>query len=215
MTGRRTTDSTNELYKPLTHVEIAGYQYQIYGSMSWTVAETRKIPWETLREAYVELTGDTRDVVNRDAAINVVAGHLQFTWAELKNRPDLLPTLQDNQKRRIEMAITSTQPVPKERAKKQPKTTGAGVSTDNTSTAETAPESTKAKTIPTRGAMGKAAELIKAGNTDGRAIEAEVSKAYPQMKNGARHIRYVAKLLGATLVWSKDAPPDATTAPTA
>lgn len=220
--ARRTSDSANELYKEIAAVVIGEYEYKVFGSMSWTVAEVRKVPWETLQKAYIELTGDQRPEVNRDTATNVVCGHLQFTWAELKNRPDLKDTLTANQAKRIADALVSTQPVPKVRNIRRSgvgtsKPESMDMSDSNTSapTAEgeggTPPAAVDEtpRTIPKRGAMGKAAEVINSGVTDGPTIEKAVVEAYPDVKNVKRHIQYVAKTLKVKLTWPKKEEPAA------
>lgn len=234
--SRRTPDAANHLYQPLQTVELSGVQFHIYGSMSWTVAEAKKRPWEDVRTAYIGLTGDTRDDVNRDQVYNVVAGQLQFSWARLKDRTDLVPTLEKNQQTRIENAVKSVEPPPKTTRRKvpvPPKTNnneGASVSDQNTSenvegntnadtqtpTSEPTTDKKQGRTsIPTRGSMGKAAELINAGELREDIIVKQVQDTFPETKNVLRHVRYTAKLMDKKLVKGAAVEPADATAPAA
>jgi len=185
---RQVEAGANEAYLEILKVTIGGVEWSIYGSMSWTVSQTKKHPWEELRAAYVEVTGDTREEVDREQAANVVAGELQKSWAELKGREDLKEGLERNQNKRIELAMKSVETVKESKkkskepkAKKEPKPVPEG------------------KSIPTKGASGTAARLIQEGMRSRTEIVAKVKEAHPDVKNVEPAVSWAARCVGQKL----------------
>jgi hypothetical protein len=177
---------TNEAYRRILMVDIGGVELEIFGSMSWTVAETKRLGWEVLRKAYVAITGDERDEVDPDEGMSVVAGELQKHWAEYTGRQDLLPAISEQQDKRIEYAIRSRQvepPPPRAAVSREPKERNMG----------------EKKEVPTKGASGLAAKLIQEGDTSKASVTAKVQEAFPAVKNVAPAVSYAARCVGVTL----------------
>jgi hypothetical protein len=189
MVKRQVEAGANEAYLVIMTATIGGVEWSIYGSMSWTVSQTKKHPWEEIRAAYIEITGDTREEVDHEQAMNVVAGELQKSWAELKGREDLKEGLERNQNKRIKLASESVETVKEKKgkktkepkAKKEPKPVPEG------------------KSIPTKGASGTAARLIQEGMRSRVEIVEAVKKAHPDVKNVEPAVSWAARCVGQKL----------------
>lgn len=185
----------NEYYTPQVEVDIGGVSFLVYGSMSWTVATVRTMDWEGVHKAYVSITGDTRDEPDKDAARNVVAGELQKHWADCQNRQDLMPSIEEQQKKRIKFAL------------KDPPATPAGSHAAHGRTKRGGRMSKKGKKkdgdgeqkIPQRGASGMAAKLISEGNHNREDVTKKVTEAFPDVKNVAPAVSYAARCVGVDL----------------
>lgn len=189
MVKRQVEAGANEAFVVIQTVTLADIEWSIYGSMSWTVSQTKKHPWEELRAAYVEITGDQREEVDREQAANVVAGELQKSWAELKERSDLKEGLERNQAKRIELAMKSVETVKEKKGKKEK---GPKKERDQ----KPAPEGVK---VPTKGASGTAAKLIQEGMRSRVDIVAKVKEAHPDVKNVEPAVSWAARCVGVKL----------------
>jgi len=174
----------NQYYMPLVQVELGGYEFDVFGSMSWTVSTVRGLPWETIHPAYVAITGDEREDVDQDAAADVVAGELQKHWAEYHNRHDLLLAIDYQQQKRIERALEPPQPKPVARTR-APRERKEGSTTDGK--------------IPQKGASGYAVRVIEGGETKRSEVERIVSEEFPDVKNISPAVSYAARCLGISL----------------
>lgn len=215
--------AVNSAYVPQLEVELSGVKFPVFGSMSWTVAQVKKRDWETeVRPAYVGLTGDGRPEVDRDLATQVVCGELQFTWAEISKRDDLMPALRDNQEKRVDAAVTSVEQPKKGKGSGGSRATRSASNTAQTrrgnmseneneggaATATALPEKVgpTGMKLPVRGFMGEVRRAIEKRQEAGQEVitEEEVldeaEAASPGVQNGSRHMRYVARIMGVSLV---------------
>ena len=178
----------NKYYLPVVEVEIGGTTFLVYGSMSWTVAEVRSKGWEELKPAYVDITGDTREDPNIDAVRNVVSGELQKHWAKYHKRDDLMPSIEEQQRKRIEFALQDPPAAPAgPTARSRRTSSGSSTMSDGE------------KKVPKKGASGYAAELIAAGNHNKDDVTKKVTEKFPDVKNVAPAVSYAARCLDVTL----------------
>lgn len=200
----------NEYYTPQVEVELGGTTFFVYGSMSWTVATVRTMDWETIRPAYVAITGDSREDVDEDAARNVVAGELQKYWADCQNRQDLMGTITEQQDKRIEFALQDPPVTPTGSNAAHGRKRGGSMATKKAAKkpkAEKAAKKPKAEKkesaagngVPQRGASGLAAKLIGEGDHSRESVTAKVTEAFPDVKNVAPAVSYAARCVGVTL----------------
>lgn len=211
---------TNSLLRVILHVDMGGYTFNVYGSMSWTMGEVAKLPWEQIRAAYVELTGDARDDVNSELATRVVKNALQEAWALYTRRDDIVERVAQRHGTDIEVAVTTT-PHQEEQVTDQdtaPTAAEDQQATEGTTTEEATPKGNPK--IPTRGAMGRMHQLLKEGIQDEEEILRVLRNEYPSAKQLQRNLRYVARITGFKLIkmakTSTDAPAnDAAPAPEA
>lgn len=178
----------NEAYLEVLKVKLGGVEWSIFGSMSWTVSQAKKHPWDEVHRAYVEVTGDERDNVDKDMAVNVVAGELQLSWAQATGREDLLDNLRSNQDKRIKECVEYAYDPEKPKRKKS----GGGSKRKRVM-------GPNGQAIPERGASGTAAKLMQQGELNRKVIEEKTSEENPDVKNIAPAVSWAAKCVGVEL----------------
>ena len=193
----------NEYFLAVVEVTLGGVVFQIFGSMSWTVAHVRNLEWEDIHKAYVSITGDQREDVDHEAATNVVSGELQRHWADYHSRDDLKKIVDEQQEKRIAFAMQEPPATPAGKPSAgNSRTTRSGDMTKKkkapSKKKKKAPDKEEVK-VPQKGASGHAAKLIADGKTDRAKITAAVEKAFPDVKNVAPAISYAARCLDVTL----------------